>query len=57
LCLLEPESFADASLDAVAVDGRSGMLARDKDSQARPARRPPLEVELVTGVAAALTFA
>lgn len=55
--LFEPESFANGSLDAVAVDGTGGMLARDQDSQPRPPRRTPREKERVAADRAALAGA
>ena len=36
MLLLEPEGFANASLEAVTLYCSRGMLARDEDAEARP---------------------
>jgi hypothetical protein len=57
MVLFKSESFPNASLDAVAVDCSGGMLARDQDSQTRPPRWTPLEVERVPAERTPLAFA
>jgi hypothetical protein len=47
--LFKSESFPNASLDAVAVGGSSGVLARNQDSKPRRARPPTFEVKRVAG--------
>jgi hypothetical protein len=55
--LFKSESLTDASLDAVAVCGGGGVLARDQDPQPSRAARAPLEIEGVAAETALLALA
>ena len=57
LVLLQPEGFANASFDAVALGGGRGVLSRYEDSEPRPAFLAPLEVEDVARKVAPRTCA
>jgi hypothetical protein len=57
LLLLESKRFTDASLDAVAVHGVGGVLARNQYPQPCGSRRSPLKIERVAAEAAFLALA
>ena len=46
--LFQPESLANAALDAVTLGRQRGVLSRDHDSEPRAAGRAPLDEEGVT---------
>ncbi len=54
--LLESESFADTSLDAVSLDGSGSMSARDENPQTRRLRGAAPNIEQVAGQASPLAL-